>query len=91
MNDASDLEVRRRRARFRAWHRGMKEIDLLLGGYADAHLAAMDADQIKAFEALMETADRDLLKWFTGEGPVPLDHDTPMFRAICAHHKIELT
>ena len=91
MTDAHDIEVRRRRARFRAWHRGMKEMDLLLGGYADAHVETMDAGDLLAFEVLMEIIDRDLLRWFTGEAPVPADHDTPMFRAICAFHKIELT
>lgn len=91
MTDAPDIEARRRRARFRAWHRGMKEMDLLLGGYADAHVASMDGEELAAFEVLMEIVDRDLFKWLTGEEPVPAEHDTPMFRAICAHHKIELT
>ena len=69
----------------------MKEMDLLLGGYADAHVASMDREELAAFEALMEIIDRDLFKWLTGEEPVPAKHDTPMFRAVCAHHKIELT
>ncbi|WP_375567651.1 succinate dehydrogenase assembly factor 2 [Oceaniradius stylonematis] len=91
MTDPQTLDARRRRARFRAWHRGMKEMDIVLGGYADVHVAQMDADELATFEALMENLDRDLFKWFTGEGPVPAEHDTPLFRAICAHHKIELT
>jgi antitoxin CptB len=85
-----DLDARRRRARFRAWHRGMKEMDLLLGKYADAHLVAMTDEDLRAFEALLEILDRDLFKWFTGEGPVPADQDTPLFRAICRFHEIEL-
>ncbi|WP_306119385.1 MULTISPECIES: succinate dehydrogenase assembly factor 2 [unclassified Roseitalea] len=91
MTAPSSLDHRRRRARFRAWHRGMKEMDLILGGYADAHVAAMDAQALAEFEALMEILDRDLVKWFTGESPVPAAHDTALFRAICAHHRIELT
>lgn len=91
MTDEPDLDVRRRRARFRAWHRGMKEMDLLLGGFADAHVDEMNADELAVFESLMAILDRDLFKWFTGEGPVPAEHDTPLFRAICAHHRIELT
>ncbi|MCI5076446.1 succinate dehydrogenase assembly factor 2 [Oricola sp.] len=85
-----DLESRRRRARFRAWHRGMKEMDLLLGKYADTHVEAMTPDHLDAFESLLEVLDRDLFKWFTGEGPVPAERDTPLFRAICAFHGIEL-
>lgn len=86
-----DIDARRRRAKFRAWHRGMKEMDLLLGQYADAHVAKMNGEELDAFETLLEVLDRDLFKWFTGEGPVPDDQDTPLFRAICAHHGIELT
>ena len=84
----SDLDARRRRARFRAWHRGMKEMDLLLGKYADAYVAGMDAATLTEFEALLEILDRDLFKWFTGEGPVPEDQDTALFRAICDFHGI---
>jgi antitoxin CptB len=91
MTDPASLDARRRRARFRAWHRGMKEMDLLLGGYADAHVAAMNENELDAFERLMEVLDRDLLQWFTGEAPVPPEHDSPLFRAICAHHEINLT
>ncbi|GAB4354710.1 MAG: succinate dehydrogenase assembly factor 2 [Oricola sp.] len=83
-----DLDARRRRARFRAWHRGMKEMDLLLGKYADAHVDTMTADDLDVFESLLEILDRDLFKWFTGEGPVPADQDTPLFRAICRFHDI---
>ena len=91
MIEPTDLEARRRRAKFRAWHRGMKEMDLLLGGYADAHVNQMDAEDLTTFEVLMEVLDRDLFKWFTGEGPVPAEYDTPLFRTICAYHQIELT
>lgn len=84
----NNLESRRRRAKFRAWHRGMKEMDLLLGKYADAHVDSMAPEDLDSFEALLEILDRDLFKWFTGEGPVPADQDTPLFRAICEFHGI---
>lgn len=85
----TDIAARRRRTKFRAWHRGMKEMDLILGRYADAHVDTMDVGKIAAFESLLEVLDRDLFKWFTGEGPVPAERDTPLFRAICAFHDIE--
>lgn len=85
------LDARRRRARFRAWHRGMKEMDIILGGYVDAHVDAMEHAELDDLEILMEVLDRDLFKWFTGEAPVPAEHDTPLFRAICAHHDITLS
>jgi antitoxin CptB len=86
----TDLDARRRRAKFRAWHRGMKETDLLLGKFADARIGDMAASDLTVFEALLEVLDRDLFKWFTGEGPVPASHDTPLFRAICEFHGIDL-
>jgi antitoxin CptB len=89
-DETSDLDARRRRARFRAWHRGMKEMDILLGRYADAHAETMNADTLATFEVMLEILDRDLFKWFTGEGAVPAEHDTPLFRSICGFHGIEL-
>lgn len=63
--------VRRRRLRFRAWHRGMKEMDLILGTFADGHLAELSTDELDAFERLMEMPDRDLLSWISGNGDPP--------------------
>ncbi len=91
MNQQLSLDERRKRARFRAWHRGMKEMDMILGGYADANIDTMEADDLDVFEQLMEALDRDLFKWFTGEGAVPGEFDTPLFRKICTFHKIELS
>lgn len=70
-----DLSLRRRRMRYRAWHRGTKEMDLLLGPYADARLEAMDVAQLDRFETLLEEADTDLLKWLMGQEPAPADAD----------------
>ncbi|MEN0001558.1 MAG: succinate dehydrogenase assembly factor 2 [Pseudomonadota bacterium] len=83
------IENRRRRAIFRAEHRGMQEMDIILGRYAKAHAPSMNAADLDEFERLMEILDRDLFKWFTGEGPVPKEHDTALFRAICDFHGIE--
>ena len=84
------LDARRRRARFRANHRGMKEMDIVLGRYADAHAGGFDAVTLEAFETLLEVNDRDLFKWFMGEAPVPPEQDTVLFRAICDFHAIKL-
>ena len=83
------LENRRRRAIFRAEHRGMQEMDIILGQYAKERVPFMGESDLVEFERLMEILDRDLFKWFTGEGPVPEDQDTPLFRAICEFHGIE--
>ncbi len=70
-----DLSLRRRRLRYRAWHRGTKEMDLLLGPFADARLEAMDEAELDRFETLIGEADTDLLKWLMGQEPAPADAD----------------
>jgi len=79
-----NLDVRRRKLLFRAWHRGMREMDLILGQYADQYLPAFTDAELDEFEQLLEVLDRDLLKWVTGESPTPEEHDTPLFRDIIA-------
>jgi antitoxin CptB len=65
------MEERRKRARMRAWRRGTREMDLILGPYADAHLAAMDAAALADFEAVLAEADGDLAGWLLGGRPGP--------------------
>ena len=79
---SADIDMRRRRAHFRSWHRGMREVDLILGRFADASMAALSAGELDEYEALLEIPDGELLKWLTGEQPAPANIDTPLFRAI---------
>ncbi len=79
------LDPRRRKLLFRAWHRGIKEMDLIFGRFADTHLPDMPESDLDEFEMMLETSDRDLIKWFTGEEDVPDVADTPLFRRIFAH------
>jgi antitoxin CptB len=80
------LDARRPRIRFRAWHRGMLETDLLLGRFADAELEKLSAAELDDFEALLEAIDRDVFAWATGEAPIPEAYDTVLFRRIIAFH-----
>ena len=66
-----DRDARLKRLRFRAWHRGTKEADLLVGGFFDAHASGWNDDQIGGFEALMEEHDVDIMAWAIGTTPVP--------------------
>lgn len=79
-------DTRRKRIAFRAWHRGIRETDLILGRFADANLAGFDPAELDAFEALLDIPDRDLLGWVTGAEPVPADRATPMLHRIIAFH-----
>jgi antitoxin CptB len=81
-----DLAMRRRRLRFRVWHRGMREVDLILGRFADAHLAELDEADLSSFEALLGEPDPEVLGWVTGEFEVPLEADSPLLRRILAFY-----
>lgn len=78
------LDVRRRRTLFRARHRGMRELDLVIGAFAETAIAAMDDAALDEFEALLEVADDIVFGWIVGREPVDPDHDGPVWRAIVA-------
>ena len=83
---SADLDPRRRKILFRAWHRGMRENDLIMGGFADTHIATLSEAELDEFEGLIEVLDRDLLSWITGEADVPENYDTEVFRRLKAFH-----
>jgi antitoxin CptB len=88
MPDATGMtstEVLRRRLRFRSWHRGTREADLLLGSFADRHLAGFDEGQLRRFEALLEEADPDLYAWLSGREPLPAEHRSDVADLLLAH------
>lgn len=78
-------DKRRDRLRFRSWHRGTREMDLLLGSFADANLYAFSADEVDQYEAILELSDPDLYNWITGNEAVPSDADSGVMRKLCAH------
>jgi antitoxin CptB len=80
-NPVTDTETRRKRLKIRAWRRGIKEMDLILGGYADAELAGMDDDQLALFEAVLGENDHDLYSWVTGQTSAP-DRFVPLMAAL---------
>lgn len=84
--DTADA-VRRRRLKFRCWHRGMREVDLLLGPFADARVDAFDDARLTELEALLERPDPEILAWVTGEEPVPARHETALVRALLEFHR----
>lgn len=79
-----DIAMRRRRLRYRAWHRGTKEMDLVLGPYADARAGGLGAAELTRLETLMDEEDTDLLKWVMGQEPVPEGVDGPLLAEIVA-------
>ncbi|MFC5418263.1 MAG: succinate dehydrogenase assembly factor 2 [Stutzerimonas stutzeri] len=84
---SADLDPRRRKILFRAWHRGMREMDLIMGRFADAHIGTLSEADLDEFERLIEVLDRDLLSWVTGEAQVPENYDSDVFRQLKAFHQ----
>ena len=78
------LEIRRKRLSFRSWHRGTRESDLILGRFADAHLARFDAVQLERYEALLDCADADVFDWVSGRTAPPAEHDHDVTRLLLA-------
>lgn len=79
-----DPHIRLKRLRFRSWHRGTKEADLILGGFADAHLASLDKRQLDDFEALLEAPDADVVAWVSGGRAIPDVYRTPLMNRLLA-------
>ena len=86
MSDTDPFDSRRRRIRFRAWHRGTREMDLCMGRFADSELGALSDAELDDLELLMEAPDRDVFSWLTGELATPGNYDTPVFRKVRAFH-----
>ena len=80
------LEPRRRRLLYRAWHCGTRELDLVMGRFAEVAIADLSDDEVTAFEALIEVPDAELFSWLTGRAPVPPEHDTPLFHRFRTFH-----
>lgn len=80
-----DNSHRIKQLQYRANHRGIKEMDIILGEYANAHLKEMNEQELIEFETIMSEPDQDLLSWFTKEKPLPENLDTPLFHSILDH------
>ena len=87
MTAGEDIAIRRKRLRYRAWHRGTKEMDLVLGPFADAHVEKFDAAQLDRLEALMNEEDPPLLTWVLGQAEPPAHVDRAFLDALIADHE----
>lgn len=76
------MDPRRKRLLFRAQHCGMKENDIMLGGFAEARIANLSDDQLARFEALLDQPDNDVYNWISGRTPIPADQDGALLKMI---------
>jgi antitoxin CptB len=79
-----DRKARLNRLRFRAWHRGVREADLLIGAYFDRWHAGWSDEEMGWFEALLEEQDIDILAWAMGSAVVPARWQSEMMRRLQA-------
>ncbi len=86
-----EFETRLRRIRIRSWRRGIREMDLILGGFADAELAGLDRDEIDAFECLLSEDDHDVYQWVAGRNEAPAGHQGMVGRIRRFHRAEGLT
>jgi antitoxin CptB len=81
---SAGLDERRRRILFRARRRGLREMDLALTAFADAHLPALTEAELGEVEAWLDLPDPDMLGWLTGEIAIPAGFDTPLLAKLAA-------
>lgn len=74
--------IRRKRLKFRAWHRGMKEVDLVLGPFADAHADSLSDEDLDSFEDLLSVPDTDLYDWLCEREPPPPRFRTKLYEQV---------
>ena len=86
------IETLRKRLRYQSWHRGRRETDLMLGRFADRHLAHFDAAQLQRYAALLELDDADLFDWVSRKKELPenLKSDVMMLLLNFKFHEITL-
>jgi antitoxin CptB len=80
------LDDRRKRLLFRAWRRGVRETDLIVGRFADASIETFDAQELDDFERLIEVPNAELYAWVCGDTEVPSNFDTTVLRQLVDFH-----
>jgi antitoxin CptB len=80
------LDDRRKRLLFRAWRRGVRETDLIVGRFADVYIDRFDEAALDDFERLIEVPNAELYNWVSGEAEAPAEHDTDVLRDLKTFH-----
>jgi antitoxin CptB len=81
------LDARRRRLLFRSRHRGIREMDLVLGPFADAQLVDFIAAELDEYERWLEVPDQQMFAWVNGSETAPVEFNTALFRKLIAFHR----
>lgn len=84
---SAGLEPRKKRLLFQTWHRGTREMDLLLGRFADATIEGWTDDEVDQMEAILTVPDPELYRWITEQADVPENHRSAVLSRVIAFHK----
>ncbi len=90
MADSETIENRRKRLRFRSWHRGTKEMDLLMGSFADAHLGDFGDEQLDRYEALLDVPEPVVYDWILGRTTPPADYDHDVTKLLLPYEPTDV-
>ncbi len=80
------LDARRRRLLFRCWHRGIREMDLVLGRFADSQLTSLNDAELSELEGWLDIPDQQMFAWVNGAEPTPAELETVLFRRLREFH-----
>lgn len=82
-----NISIKRKQLLFRSWHRGTREIDLLLGKFADSHVPGFGAEELALYDRFLNNSDPDIYNWLTGQEPVPPAEDTAVVQLLLAFYR----
>lgn len=85
-----DHETRLKRISYRAWHRGTREADMMIGGFFDHQGSRLDEAGLALFERLLDEQDVDIMAWAMGTMPVPAEFEGAMMDSMRALDYVDL-
>lgn len=84
--EADNISITRKKLGFRSWHRGTREMDILLGRFADAHLGDMGAEDLALYDRFLSNSDPDIYNWVSRTEPVPPAEDNRVVALLLAFY-----
>ena len=80
-----ELEIERKRLKFRSWHRGTREMDLILGSFADRYVPGFSESELERYEEVLNLSDPDLYDWISGQKSPPANLNNPVLDRLLKH------
>ncbi len=78
-------ENKRKRLLFRSWHRGTRELDLLMGSFAERNLPDMSDEELDLYDIILTHPDPDIYNWIVGQETTPANYMNPVMEKLLAH------